>query len=188
MSQKTRIFCKFYFWALFQKHFMSSLSACEHGRSRFTWFIFAQFRFNATWKFTPLFRICVMIFGLTLFGIDDPQAHSSSVGGLQKVTSLSRHQSHVWIEYVYVKITLHLVSSSTALAFLTGMNKKCKSTSPSAIQVKNRWKTISNEENLNIICQLEKGEWIVDTRLNVRYAHISVQTICDNADRITESA
>jgi hypothetical protein len=79
-----------------------------------------------------------MIFGLTLFGIDDPQAHFSSVGGLQKVTSLSRHQSHVWIEYVYVIITLHLVSSSTALAFLTGMNKKCKSTSSSAIQVKNR--------------------------------------------------
>jgi hypothetical protein len=68
------------------------------------------------------------------------------------------------------------------------MNKKCKSTSSSAIQVKNRWKTISNEENLNIICQLEKGEWIVDTCLNVRIAHISIHTICDNADRITESA
>jgi hypothetical protein len=68
------------------------------------------------------------------------------------------------------------------------MNKKCKSTSPSAIQVTNRWKTISNEENLNIICQHEKGEWTVDICLNVRFAHISVHTICDNADKITESA
>jgi len=48
----------------------------------------------------------MMIFCLTLFGMDDPQAHVSSVGGLQKVTSLSHHQSHVWIDYVYVIITL----------------------------------------------------------------------------------
>jgi hypothetical protein len=68
------------------------------------------------------------------------------------------------------------------------MNKKCKSTLPSAIQVKNWWKTISNEEKLNVICQLEKGEWIVDICPSVRFAHISACTIRDNADRITDSA
>jgi hypothetical protein len=32
--------------------------------------------------------------------IDYPGPHLSSVGGQQKVTSLSRHQSHVGIEYI----------------------------------------------------------------------------------------
>jgi hypothetical protein len=36
----------------------------------------------------------------------------------------------------------HLVSSSTALAFLTNMSEKCKSVSASALQVKNWQKTI----------------------------------------------
>jgi len=162
MSQKTRILFEFYFWALFQKHFMTSLSVRAHSRPRFMLFIFAQFCFNATWKFTPFFWICMMIFCLTLFGMDDPQVHVSSVGGLQKVTSLSCHQSHVWIDYVYVIITLLIQFPFNSTGFLANMNKKCKSTSPSAIQVKNWWKTISNEEKLNVICQLEKGEWIVD--------------------------
>ena len=48
------------------------------------------------------------------------------------------------------------------------MSEKYKSTSPSAIQVKNRRTTISTEEKLNIISQLEKGERIVDKCLNVR--------------------
>jgi len=37
---------------------------------------------------------------------------------------------------------VHLVCSSVALVFLTNMNEKCKSTSPSAIQMKIWWKTI----------------------------------------------
>ena len=49
----------------------------------------------------------------------------------------------------------HLVSSSTALAFLTNMSEKCKSTSPSAIQVKNQQMTISIEEKLDVISRLE---------------------------------
>jgi len=35
---------------------------------------------------------------------------------------------------------------------------------------------------------LVKGEQIVDIWSNVRFAHSSVHTIRDNADRITESA
>jgi hypothetical protein len=35
---------------------------------------------------------------------------------------------------------------------------------------------------------LEKGEQIADICRNVRFTHISVHTIHDNADRITESA
>jgi len=37
----------------------------------------------------------MIIFGLTQFSIDQPTLHLSSVGGWQKVTSLSCHQSCV---------------------------------------------------------------------------------------------
>jgi hypothetical protein len=43
----------------------------------------------------------------------------------------------------------HLVFSSTALAFITNMSEKRKSASPSAIQVKNRRKTMKIEEKLS---------------------------------------
>ena len=68
------------------------------------------------------------------------------------------------------------------------MSDKCKSTLPGAIQVKNWWKTISIKEKLDIISWLGKGEKIVDIYHNVIVAHSSVRTICDNADRIAESA
>jgi hypothetical protein len=63
-----------------------------------------------------------------------------------------------------------------------------KSASPSAIQVKNQQKTVNTEEKLDIICQVEKGEQIVDVSRNVRFAYSRVRTIRDNADRIPESA
>ena len=62
------------------------------------------------------------------------------------------------------------------------MSEKPKYSSPSAIQVKKD----GIEEKLDI-SRLEMGEQIVDTSCNVRFTHISVHTICDNADRITES-
>jgi len=68
------------------------------------------------------------------------------------------------------------------------MNEKCKSTLPSAIQVKNWRKTISIKAELVIISWLEKGEKTVDIYHTVIVTHISVCTICHNADRITESA
>jgi tRNA pseudouridine-54 N-methylase len=61
----------------------------------------------------------------------------------------------------------HLVFSSTALAFLTNISERHKSASLSAIQVKNRRKTISTEEKLHVIMLHEKGERIVDVRHNV---------------------
>jgi len=67
------------------------------------------------------------------------------------------------------------------------MSEKRKSTPPSAIQVKNRGTTISTEEKLDVISCLEKCERIVDIWRNVRFAHRSVRTVCDDADRITES-
>ena len=63
------------------------------------------------------------------------------------------------------------------------MSEKLKSTSPSAIEVKNWRKTISIEEGLDIISWLEKGEWIVDIWRNA-----SVHTFHDNTDIIKESA
>jgi hypothetical protein len=68
------------------------------------------------------------------------------------------------------------------------MSEKRKFASPSAIQMKNRRKTISIQEILHVISRLEKGEQIVDICRNVRLAHSSVHTICDNADRIKQSA
>jgi hypothetical protein len=69
------------------------------------------------------------------------------------------------------------------------MSEKCLSTSPSAIQVKSLRKTIGTEEKIDVISQLgKKGEKIVDICRNVKLAHSSIHTICDNADRIKESA
>ena len=52
----------------------------------------------------------------------------------------------------------HLVASSKTLASLTNMSKNCKSTSLSAIQVENQWKTLGTEEKSDITSGLEKGE------------------------------
>ena len=65
------------------------------------------------------------------------------------------------------------------------MSDKCKSTSCSAIQVKNPWKTISDEEKLEVICRHEEGERIVYICHNVRPARGSIRTVCENGnDRI----
>jgi len=53
-----------------------------------------------------------------------------------------------------------LVPPSTPLAFVAKISDKCKSTSPSAIQVKNL--QITTEEKLDVISRLKKGEQIVD--------------------------
>jgi len=62
------------------------------------------------------------------------------------------------------------------------MSKKQKSTSPTAIQVKNLRKTIGTEEKQDVTSQFGKSERIVDISLNVRFTHISVHIIHD-ADR-----
>jgi len=64
----------------------------------------------------------------------------------------------------------HLVFSSAALELI----EKHKSTLPSTIQMKNWRKTIQDEEKLEVICLLEKGEQIVDICHNIRLAHSSV--------------
>jgi len=81
-----------------------------------------------------------------------------------------------------------VIPPSTPLAFVTKMSEKCKSTSPTPIQMKNRQKTMGTEEKLDITSQPEKGELIFYKCSNVLFTHISVRTIHDNADRITESA
>jgi hypothetical protein len=81
-----------------------------------------------------------------------------------------------------------LVSSSTALAFLTNISEKHKFTTPSAIQKENQWKTIGNEEKSDVISQREKDEQIVDVCRNVRLSYSSTRTICDNAEGIKDSA
>ena len=61
-------------------------------------------------------------------------------------------------------------------------------TSPSAMQLKNRRKTVGTEEKLDVINRLEKGERIFYICRNVRRSRVSVRTIRGNANRITESA
>jgi hypothetical protein len=68
------------------------------------------------------------------------------------------------------------------------MSEKRKSTSLSAIQVKERRKSDSIEEKLDVICRLQKGERIVDVCRNVRLAHSNKHTVGDNGYRITECA
>ena len=92
-----------------------------------------------------------------------------------------------WLRWWYNHMA-HVVPPSAVLAFVAKMSEKCKSSSPSAIQVKNWWKTVSIEEKLGEISWLEKGEQIVDSCHNITCPHISVCTIADNADRITEGA
>jgi hypothetical protein len=54
--------------------------------------------------------------------------------------------------------------------------------------VKNQQTTISTEEKLEVISQLEQGEQIINICHNVRFAHSSACTLCDNVNRIAESA
>jgi len=82
----------------------------------------------------------------------------------------------------------NVIPPSTALVVVTKMSEKHKPTFPNAIQVKNHWETVSAEEKLDVISQLEKGKWFDDKCHNVRFAHGSLRTIRDNADKITESA
>ena len=88
-----------------------------------------------------------------------------------------------WVCWWYNHTAL-VVSSSTVLAFLTNISEKCKSTSPSTIQVKNQQKTISNEEKLDIISQLEQGKQPVHICHIVSLGGSSVRTIHDSSDRI----
>jgi hypothetical protein len=72
--------------------------------------------------------------------------------------SLSGHQSCVRTDYVGDNNhVVHIVLPSTALAFVTKVNEKCKPTSPGAIQVKNQGKTINTEDKLDIVSPPEKG-------------------------------
>jgi hypothetical protein len=63
------------------------------------------------------------------------------------------------------------------------MSEKHKSISPWAIQVKNQRKTIGFEEILDV-----KGDRTNDMWHNVTFPHISICTIRDSADRITENS
>jgi len=68
------------------------------------------------------------------------------------------------------------------------MSEKRKFTLPSALQEKNRRKTVSTEKKLDVRRKHVKGERIVDIYHKVRFTHISVSTYRDKVNRITESA
>jgi len=101
------------------------------------------------------------------------------------VTSLSTHQSHIWIDYVGETCTKLSKSPCITIDFSIKMSEKYKSPSPSAMQMKNGCKTSNIEEKLYVISQLEKGDRTFDICHNVGYTHISIPTIRDNANRIT---
>jgi hypothetical protein len=68
------------------------------------------------------------------------------------------------------------------------MSKERKSTSRTAIQVKNRRKTVGIEGKFSVIGRLYNRKRIVDVWLMFRLACSTVGTIWDNVDRSTESA
>ena len=80
----------------------------------------------------------------------------------------------------------YLATSSTALAFLTNMSEKCKSTSLNAIQVNNRQKTISIEYKLDLISWIKEGGQIFDIDHNVKLAHTCMCTIHSNSAHTKE--
>jgi hypothetical protein len=51
-----------------------------------------------------------------------------------------------------------LTAPSSALVVCTKMVEKCKSISPSVMQMKNQQKTVSTKEKLDTVRQLKKGE------------------------------
>ena len=67
------------------------------------------------------------------------------------------------------------------------MSEERNSTSPSAIRVKNRRKTVCIHIKLYVISRHEKSEQIVDTWRNFRFGHCCMCTIRDNAGKIMES-
>ena len=84
-------------------------------------------------KMYTTFCIYLIIFSLTRFGIDNPWAHLSSVGGLQKVLSLSCHQSCEWMDYVFENVCwfevcsteIHLDTRITKCSQFTILHELC---------------------------------------------------------------
>jgi hypothetical protein len=123
----------------------------------------SNFRFNATWHTQPVVALVLCRWLV-----------ESDVSVTLSVTCM--HWLCEWYNHA-----AHQVSSPTAIGFLINMSEKHISTSPSAIQVENRRKTIHIEEKLHTISRLEKGERIVDIFHNVMFTHSSVCKIHDNA-------
>jgi len=82
----------------------------------------------------------------------------------------------------------HLVSPSTALAFLINVSENHKFTSSSDIQVKNLWMTTYIADKLDIIWQLEKGAQLLTYGIMLDSLTVAYKKWHDNTDRITESA
>jgi len=57
---------------------------------------------------------------------------------------------------LWYKRVARVVHASSALAIGMKMGEKCKSATPSAMQLKSQWKTISTAYELDIVSQLEK--------------------------------
>ena len=145
-----------------------NLKELNTSRSRFTQFPFARFYFNVTWKFTPLlnlrdkFQFNVIWHRWSLVALVlHWRLAESDVTVMQSATFVE------WLLWWY-KHMADVVPHSTALAFVTKLSEKHKSTSPNVIQVKDWWKTIGNDEKLGIRSWIEKGEWIVYIYHNVR--------------------
>jgi hypothetical protein len=66
------------------------------------------------------------------------------------------------------------------------MSHKRKFTSPGTTQVKTRRKSFSNEEKLDVINRLAKGERIANIRRDVGVDKNKAQRIRDNADKTEE--
>jgi len=153
------------------------------GKSRFT-----RFCFKVTWKFRPLFEFTRYF---AVYAISNRR----SLVALVLISRLAENDVTVtpsvtrvaWLRWWYIH-SANIVPPTTALVFVTKMSEKRKSTSPSAIQVKNRPSTISIAAKLDVINHLKKGDRTFHIRYNIRFARISQRIFCDNGDIITEVA
>jgi len=66
--------------------------------------------------------------------------------------------------------------------------RNVKTTPSRTVPVKNRRKTISIEDKLDVISRPGKSDKIFDICRVVRFAHSSARTIPDNADRMKQTA
>jgi hypothetical protein len=130
-------------------------------RSFFTRFLWHNVTIMQLENLKHFSNLCDMaytiVFSLKWFGINEMRPDFSCVWGYQKVTSMPHHQSCTdWLCWRHKHIA-HVISPSSALAFGMKMNETHNSTSSSRMQVENQWNKITDEEILDIIRQLQRG-------------------------------
>jgi hypothetical protein len=138
---------------------------------------FTQFLWAVLYQHENLhnFQTYAIILCLIWFDIVSMWLLLSSMGRQQKMTTLSHHQSHVWIDYVSDIIMCLLQFHFQQLWLFLPPWLRCKNLYP---PVHSKWKSV----NFDVI------SWLNDITCNVRLAHSSICTVCDKGKGAAISA